>query len=149
MQTKSGALQTRPSDDQPGFPRLLHDLEHVIRSMRRPRGDVWHPPTDVYETEKDVVIKVCLPGVRASQVAVEFSGEVVTICGVRRAPDLRSVRAYHQMEIRNGYFERRIAVHRPFDPQAARWRYEDGFLYVILPKTVQPVRQVISVRIRL
>ena len=149
MQTKSGALRARPLDDDSSFPGLLHDLEHVVRSLRRPRGDVWHPPTDVYETDQEIVIKMCLPGVRASQVAVEFSGEAVTICGVRRAADLRSVRAYHQMEIRNGYFERRVVVRRPFDPHAARWRYEDGFLYVTPPKAGQPVVHVMSVNIRL
>jgi HSP20 family protein len=149
MQTKSAAIRTRSLDDDSSYPRLLHDLENVVRSLRRPRGDVWHPPTDVYETEQEVVVKLCLPGIRASQVAVEFSGEAVTICGVRRTPDLRSVRAYHQMEIRNGYFERRVVVHRPFDAQAARWRYEDGFLYVMLPKTGQPIVRVMSVRISL
>lgn len=149
MQTKSRTLTARSLGDHNDFPRLLHDLEHVARSMRRTHGDVWHPPTDVYETEKDVVIKLCLPGIRASQVVVEFSGEAVAICGVRRAPDLLSIRAYHQMEIRNGYFERRVAVHQAFDAQSARWRYEDGFLYVILPKVGQPVVRVMSVRIRL
>ena len=149
MEPRSGALKARPLDDHSVFPRLLHDLEHVVRSLRRPHGDVWHPPTDVYETDQDIVIKMCLPGVRASQVAVEFGGDLVTICGVRRTPDLRGVRAYHQMEIRNGYFERRIVVHRPFDPHAARWLYEDGFLYVMLPRAGEPVMHVLSVKIRL
>ena len=149
MQTNVDAVRARPLDDGSSFPRLLHDLENVVRSLRRPRGDVWHPPTDVYETEQDIVIKMCLPGVRASQVVVEFGGEAVTICGVRRAADLRSVRSYHQMEIRNGYFERRIVVNRPFNPHAARWRYEDGFLYVMLPKARQPAVHVLSVKIRL
>jgi len=117
--------------------------------MRSPHADVWHPPTDVYETERDVVIKMCLPGIRASQVAVHFNGEAVTICGVRRPADLRNVRAYHQMEIRNGYFERRVVVQRAYDPHAARWRYEDGFLSVMLPKVGQPVVHILSVKIRL
>ena len=57
------------------------------------------------------------------------------------------MRTYHQMEIRNGYFERRIVIHTPFDPNGATAEYADGFLCVLIPKAPELVRHVLSIRL--
>jgi HSP20 family protein len=147
MQTEPGLIRTRPLDEENMFRQFLRDFHTMRRGLRGRRRDAWQPPTDVYETDRDIVIKVCIPGVRPEQVAVECNGEVFTICGVRRGPDAANVRTYHQMEIRNGYFERRVVIHRPFDPSEAKARYEDGFLYVIVPKAAELVRHVITIKL--
>ena len=72
---------------------------------------------------------------------------VITACGVRRVPDPGSVLRYHQMEIRSGYFERRVILHTPLDPRGAHWDYEDGFLFIYIPKAVEQVRHVFSMGI--
>jgi len=78
---------------------------------------------------------------------VEVNGATVTICGVRRGPDPGTVRKYHQMEIRNGYFERRLVLHMPFDPAGMRAEYKDGFAYIFMPKSQESVRHVVSIRL--
>ncbi len=143
-------MHARPLDDQRSvFRQFLDNFYADRRSSRGGRRDVWRPPTDVYETDSDIVIKVSLAGVRPEQIGIECNGEVVTIHGVRESADQGTVRAYHQMEIRNGYFERRIAIHRPFDPRQARAQYEDGFLRVFIPKAPRPVRRIVSIRLNL
>ena len=122
-----------------------HDYDVYVVRMRR----VWHPPTDVYETRDDIVIKMSVPGIRRNQVTVACEGETVTICGWRGGPDPATVVTYHQMEIRNGYFERQVVLHRPFDPADARARYEDGFLFVHVPKAEKLIRQVLTIRLEL
>jgi HSP20 family protein len=131
------------------FRQFLQEFHAMRRSLRGHYRDVWHPPTDVYETDKDIVIKMSVPGIRTDQVAVECNGDVITICGVRKGPGPGSVRTYHQLEIRNGYFERRIVLHIPFDPNGATARYEDGFVYVVIPKAAELVRHVLSIKFRL
>ncbi|KPK65972.1 MAG: hypothetical protein AMK73_01430 [Planctomycetes bacterium SM23_32] len=147
MTPNAGPIRARPLDDHNVFRQFLHDFYSLRRSLRGHRRDVWEPPTDVYETEQDIVIKMSIPGVKPQQVAVECNGEVLTICGVRKGPDPGSVRTYHQMEIRNGYFERRIVIHRPFDSSGAKARYEDGFLYVFIPKAPELVRHVLTIKL--
>lgn len=139
--------QGKPPGGRNPFGECLSDFYTVRRALRGSRGDVWHPPTDVYETDEDIVIKVSLPGVQLSHIKVSCNGEVITISGVRHGPDRRTVRTYHQMEIRNGYFERRVAIHRAFDPRNARAEYRDGFLYVMVPKAPEFVRHVISIKL--
>jgi HSP20 family protein len=148
MEPDLGGVRTRAADDRDVFREFLHDFYNVRRGLRGRSPDVWQPPTDVYETRDEIVIKVCLPGVKANEIMVEFNGRVAKICGCRKGPDPSSVVAYHQMEIRNGYFERKIMLHKPFDPRRARGEYGDGFLYIGVPKTTEEVGYVMSIRLR-
>ena len=138
-------------------PRDVHDLfrhfQDDFYALRRRLGgrqvDVWHPPTDVYETAADIVIKMSIPGVRPEYINIGCNGATITICGMRRGPDPGTVLTYHQMEIRNGYFERRIVLHKGFNPAEATARYEDGFLYVNIPKAEEGIPEVLTIEIRL
>ena len=147
MKPNAGPMQVKPFDDQGIFRQVLSEFYAMRRSLGGRQGGAWEPPTDVYETDRDIVIKVSIPGVSPNQVAVKCNGEVITIGGFRRGPDPGSVLTYHQMEIRNGYFERRIVIHKPFDPNGATARYKDGFLYVFVPKAPKLVRHVLTIRL--
>ncbi len=140
-------MQARPLEGSGFFQEFLSDFHRVRRALRGSRKSVWQPPTDVYETDDEIVIKMSVPGVQTDDVRAVCNGEVITVSGVRRGPDPGKVRAYHQMEMRNGYFERSIAIHRPFDPAEAHGEYREGFLYVFVPKAPKSVRRVISIRL--
>ena len=149
MRSDQESVNLTLSDEHNAFRRFVESFCATRRgfSMRRFHG--WEPPTDVYESQGHIVIKVCIPGVDPDRVGVQINGEVVTICGIRKGPDPASVVAYHQMEIHNGYFERRIVIRKPFDPHGATAQYTDGFLYVHVPKAPELVRHVMTLRIRL
>lgn len=148
MKPRPGSVKARPVNDREMFREFLHDFYSVRRNLRGRSPDVWQPQTDVYETRENIVIKVCLPGIKADQVVVEFNGKVVKICGVRKGPEAADVVAYHQMEIRNGYFERKIMLHKPFDPRGARGEYSEGFLYIYVPRATREIAHVMSIRLR-
>ncbi len=96
------------------------------------RSSLWSPPTDVYETEENCVVKVEIAGMRDDDFEVGFENNVLTITGVRS--DLNERRAYHQMEIRFGKFEIAIGLPAPVDVEKAVAEYKDGFLMILLPK---------------
>jgi len=149
MKPYPGAVGLGPLQDNPQFQRFLNDFYAMRRRLGGRRRQTWEPRTDVYETDAHIVIKVAIPGVAQDQLAVKVNGEVITICGYRPGPDPGTVRAYHQMEIHNGYFERRIVLHKPFDPNGATARYTEGFLYVHVPKAPELVRHVLAIRVTL
>ena len=149
MRDKNDLLQARQRDELEGFGRSADDFfGRATRSGGR-GGDTWVPPTDVYETQQDVVIMMCVPGIKSGNVRVLFDGDVVTIAGHRQAMREPGLVAYHQMEIRNGYFERRMIIRVPVDPEAATAQYRDGFLCIRLPKVGAAVHRVYSLRLRL
>jgi HSP20 family protein len=117
--------------------------------MSQAKGDTWTPPTDVYETETDIVIKMSLPGLKAEDIGVRFSGDTVLVCGYRGSDEQEKIASYHQMEIRNGYFQRKVIIHKPINPEKARARYDNGFLKIYVPKAERRIEKVVSIRLDL
>jgi len=96
------------------------------------RSTTWSPPTDVYETEQNYVIKVEVAGMRDEDFEVAFENNVLIIRGHRL--DHNEKRAYHQMEIRFGRFELAVEIPVVIDIEKAIAEYKDGFLIIMLPK---------------
>jgi HSP20 family protein len=107
-------------------------------------GDRWRPAIDVFETEKSVIVRVELGGVRSQDVKVTVDGDVLRIQGSRRTPPAEDVMRLHRMEIASGRFERTIRITIPFERERVNASLEDGFLTVVLPKR-EAVRRRIEV----
>jgi HSP20 family protein len=110
----------------------------------RLRGDRWQPDVDVFETEKEIVVRVDLAGVRSSDLRVTVDGSMLRISGVRVSGDSSEMKRLHQMEIATGPFERRVRVPVAFDRERVAAHLSDGFLTVSLSKR-SPVRREVKV----
>lgn len=93
---------------------------------------LWSPPTDVYETESEFIVRVEAAGMRETEFEVVYDNGVLIVRGIRLETPER--RAYHQMEIRFGKFSTVIAVPGSIDLEKAVAEYQDGFLLVRMPK---------------
>ena len=149
MRQHSDPVRVKERDEFEIFRRWVDDFFGSSRSVAGPRGEAWVPPTDVYETHEEVVIKMSLPGIKTANVQVRFEGDVVTISGYRESPTEAGLVAYHRMEIRNGRFERTVVIHKPLNPEAATAQYRDGFLWIRIPKVAARAHEVYALRIRL
>jgi HSP20 family protein len=96
------------------------------------RSPLWRPPTDVFETEEKIIVRVEIAGMREQDFILELDGRMLSIRGVR--PDVSARRAYHQMEIRFGEFSIEIELPVAVVAQQVEAVYENGFLLVSLPK---------------
>jgi len=108
----------------------------------RLRGDRWQPDVDVFETEKEIIVRVDLAGVRSSDLRVTVDGSMLRISGVRVSGDSSEVKRLHQMEIATGPFERRVRVPVAFDRERVAAHLSDGFLTVSLSKRSPGRREV-------
>jgi HSP20 family protein len=108
------------------FPRLAG------RGVFRHRSEVWHPPTDVYEMEDSVVVRVEVGGLEEEDFGIRLEGHTLIISGERR--DLAAKLAYHQLEMRYGPFMTAVRLSQPIDDAGIEATYRDGILQVILPK---------------
>ncbi len=98
-----------------------------------PHSHAWRPPTDVYEREDEIIVRVEIAGMAEDGFNISLDQNVLVIRGVR--PDLNERRAYHQMEINFGEFITAIDLPFPIDAESVRAEYQNGFLWVILPKS--------------
>ena len=141
-------------------------LEELEREMRRVSddmllqvfrvsgmaGELWTPRVDVYETARNVVVKVAAAGLAPDQMelAISSDNKFLTMRGLRVEQDddkCDRIR-YYQLEVYYGPFERIVAlpVEVSIDRDKLTATYKDGFLKVVLPKK-QP--SAISARIEI
>jgi HSP20 family molecular chaperone IbpA len=99
------------------------------RIISRPHA--WRPPTDVYETEDDITIRVEVAGMRESDFTISLVERILTIRGIRQ--DTSERRAYHQMEIAFGEFTTEVELPYTIIPDKVEAVYRDGFLRITLP----------------
>ena len=106
------------------------------KGLMRPVNPSFEPPTDVYETEEEVMVRLEIAGVDEREVDMRISEQarVLSISGVRGDPAAGQRRKYYHMEIECGAFARRIRLPVPVDGSAAVAHYSDGFLVIVLPK---------------
>ena len=115
------------------FPTVVDPRKEIfVTTTWHVHSSIWMPPTDVYETEDHLLVKVELAGMREEDFEVSVEDQVLLIRGHR--PDLNERRAYHQMEIRCGKFEIAIDLPVAVDLDQATAEYKDGFLTIIFPK---------------
>ena len=125
--------------------RVPPDLDRLRRSSFEPgrwavwpAGQTWRPPTDVYETDEAVIVRVEIAGMRDADFVVTLHDQLLMISGQRADPAPKV--AYHQLEVRYGEFRTEVYLHWAVEPTDISAVYQDGFLIITLPKA--RVRQV-------
>ncbi len=116
--------------------------QSVVRLLARkkqvlvPSRTVFEPPTDLYETQEAVVVRMEIAGLKGASgsVSIEIQDDVLTVSGEREDPATGTARRYEQIEIETGSFERTVHLPCPVDETAASAKYEDGFLVIRFPK---------------
>lgn len=118
-------------------------------AFTRPIGNVnpWGAPAiDLYQTEKNVVVKAALPGLKAEEVQISVTGEVLTLKGeFKQAEEVKDA-AYHLKEQRYGSFERSVLLPSEVQTEKAKADFENGILTITLPKAEQVLPKTITVK---
>jgi HSP20 family protein len=112
--------------------RLFNDIMPSFGVVTARQQRDWRPPTDVYETEESVVVKVEIAGMSERDFAVSLSNRTLTVSGVRRDPE--SKLSYQQLEIPYGHFSTEVFLPYSVERNDIGATYENGFLTVTLPK---------------
>lgn len=122
--------------------RLLQQFMGAKRPFHAFSEHVWRPPTDVYETEEALVVKVEIAGVDKDAFRLEFSRNVLIIRGQRTQKSGISQVSYHRMEIKYGEFEVEFALPLGLDHDRTTALYREGFLTITIPKDTSTAKSV-------
>jgi len=131
--------------------KALQDFIACENSAARMSHLGWKPPTDVFETERALVVRMDIAGVNAKEVLLHFDGKTNTLSITGKRMDQHPERktGYHQMEIIYGPFNRRIFVPKPIDVDNVSAKYENGFLEICLPKAARVRSHIVSIKLKL
>jgi HSP20 family protein len=106
----------------------------------------WTPLCDIYETDKNIVIKTEIPEVKKENVSVMFDNNVLTISGERKADDGKG-QSYHRQERIYGRFVRSFTLPPFVDTKNITAECKEGMLFVTLPKVEESKAKQIEVKV--
>jgi HSP20 family protein len=99
-----------------------------------PQLELADVPIDMYQTDKDVVVKATLPGVDAEDVEISITGDILTIKGEHSEEEEVNEGDYIHRERRIGTFSRSMPLPASVDSNKADAVFDKGVLTVTLPK---------------
>jgi len=99
---------------------------------------VWQtknePAMDVYETEKEIVAKVNLPGIDPEKIEISVENGFLRISGKIEEEKEEKKRDYYRKEIRHGSFERVVKLPTEVKEKEIEATYDKGVLEIVMPK---------------
>ena len=127
--------------------RLFDDALTRPFSLMREGGSNWSPlAIDMYQTDNDVVVKAALPGIKADEVQINVTNDILTIKGEVKQEEEKKDKSWHIREHRWGAFERSVMLPTGVNADRAQADFENGILTVRLPKSEQSKPKTITVK---
>lgn len=120
-----------------GWPSLFDS------DARRP---LLRPAMDVVENDKEVVIRIDLPGMKPEDVKIELEDDVITISGEMGDTIEKEDDRYHYRERSYGAFQRSLRLPNTVDKDKVEASFENGVLNITLPKLPQAQPKQITVK---
>jgi HSP20 family protein len=109
-------------------------------------GGQSSPAIDMYQTDNEVVVKAALPGIKADEVQINVSGDVLTIKGETKQEDEKKDKSWHIREHRWSSFERSLRLPSAVISDQAKADFENGVLTITLPKSEEVKPKTIAIK---
>ena len=123
--------------------RLFDDAFTRPLSLR----DAWSVPAiDMYQTDDEIVVKAALPGIKADEVQINITGEMLTLKGEMKHEEEKKEKAWHMREQRWGSFERSVVLPTDVVADKTKAEFENGILTITLPKAEEVKPKVINIK---
>ena len=123
--------------------RSSNALTHFshTRDVSPPPGAIFAPyprwsllASEVEETEKEIVVRIELPGMDKKDCQVTIEGKRLILTGRKHFERVSDDSEFHVMERAYGAFQRSIALPKNVRDELAEASYRNGVLTIRLPK---------------
>ncbi len=113
------------------------------KNWSSPEGEL---AVDVYQTEKEIVIRSTVAGVRAEELDISVDNDVLIVRGKRDKPDEESGANHFIRECYWGKFSRKIIIPDEIDPSRITASMKDGVLVIRIPRIVRDLKKSIAIK---
>ncbi len=114
-------------------------FDEMLQSVRVPQ-------MDVIDRDKDILIRVELPGVEKKDLEVSVSDSTLVIKGKVSREVKEQKKDYFRSEIAQGNFSRSLSIPAGVESSKISANLKDGILEVILPKEESAQRRTVEVK---
>ncbi len=94
----------------------------------------WAPRTDIKETDKDIMVRMDVPGMKMEDIDVSVDNDMLTISGERKMEKEEKGKDFVRMERGYGSFCRSFYLGIPVKESEVKASYKNGVLEISLPK---------------
>jgi len=126
--------------------RSFSDMFHAMNPQFQIANQTWNPSVDIYQTPKEMVIRVEIAGVEKENLSVEVNSRALRIRGRRRELPRLADAAYRLAEIQYGRFERILYLPEPIDTNTVSSSYLNGFLEIHMTRSEEDKTHRIPIR---
>ena len=152
QQQQGGSTQTALSQRQQSMPGLITSPFSFMRRLGEgmeqlfadfgvggltPRGfnelAAWTPQIEMFERDKQLVIRADLPGLKKDDVQIELRDDSVVIQGERQEERKEEREGFYSTERMYGRFYREIPLPEGADTDEATATFRDGVLEITIP----------------
>ena len=110
-------------------------FESTLEKEREERKSaVWAPSVDVKETDKEVIVKADLPGIKKEDIEVSVDKDQLIIKGERKMEKEEKEKDYVRVERSYGSFYRSFNIGVPIKEDEIKASYKNGVLEISIPK---------------
>ena len=110
---------------------------------------VKSPKVDLYETDKDIVAEIELPGIDPKDINVEVEDNAVVVEAKKEKEKEEKKKGYYHQEISKGYLKRVIPLPVKVKEDKADASYDKGILKVTVPKVEEKKKEEKKVKIKI
>ncbi|MGB9620903.1 MAG: Hsp20/alpha crystallin family protein [Brevinematia bacterium] len=117
--------------------RIRRDFDRLFDEFFSPienKEYILAPVLDLYETDKDVVIQVELPGIKKDDIEITVKDNFVHLKAEKKEEKEEKKENVHRIERFYGKIERLIPLPVEVKSEEAKAEYKDGVLEVRIPK---------------
>jgi HSP20 family protein len=107
-----------------------------------------NPDMDVHDSEKQVTLKLELPGVDEKDVDISVSGQMITISGEKKVETETKDDEIYRSERSYGSFSRSMSLPFTADADKVEAKMSNGVLTIVVPKPAEAVRPVKKIAIK-
>ncbi len=97
-------------------------------------GKEMIPKIDVSETEKDLLLRAEVPGVKKDDIEVTLTDGLLTIKGEKKHESEEKKENFHRVESYYGSFSRTLRLPGEIEANNVEANYKDGVLKITIPK---------------
>ena len=108
----------------------------------------WTPAVDIFETDKELVLKMELPGVKKDDVHVTIENNMLTVRGERKMEEKIERENYHRIERTYGEFVRSFTLPPFVDGTKINADFSEGLLKVTFAKIQAARPKEIEVKVK-
>lgn len=128
----------RMTNSSPVF-GLRREIDKLFEDAFTRDGYSWTPAVDIKETEGELTLELELPGLKPENVEITAENGILTIRGEKRSERKEDDQSrYHVVERTYGSFMRTFQLPQGVDENQIAAEYENGILFLRIPKTALP-----------